>query len=239
MLINIDVSGLEVVCAAFLSQDPVLMDELLTGKDIHTDNQQKFGLPSRLIAKVLKFRILYGGSEYSFAKDPDFTPVSTSKEYWAKAIEAYYTKYKGIKKWHTKIVQEVTTTKKLISPTGRFFTFEPKMGHRGMEWPITTIKNYPVQSLGADLVMIARISLYNRMKAGGFKGKLVSSVHDSMVIDCPDKEVNQLAAIAMASINDVPKNFQKLYGVEFNLPLKAEVLIGPNMADMTIWKEST
>ena len=56
MLVNIDVSGLEVVCAAYLSQDPVLMDELLTGKDIHTDNQQKFGLPSRLIAKVLKFR---------------------------------------------------------------------------------------------------------------------------------------------------------------------------------------
>lgn len=56
MLINVDVSGLEVVCAAYLSQDPVLMDELLTGKDIHTDNQQKFGLPNRLIAKVLKFR---------------------------------------------------------------------------------------------------------------------------------------------------------------------------------------
>lgn len=236
MLINVDVSGLEVVCAAFLSQDPVLMDELLTGKDIHTDNQLKFGLPSRLIAKVLKFRILYGGSEYSFAKDPDFTPVSTSKDYWAKAIEAYYTKYKGIKKWHTKIVQEVTTTQRLTSPTGRFFTFEPKMGRQGLEWPTTMIKNYPVQSLGADLVMIARITLMNRMRVAGVTGKLVSSVHDSMVIDAPEHEVDQLAAMAMSSINDVPKNFQRLFGTEFNLPLNAEVLTGNSLGEMKKWK---
>jgi len=236
MLVNIDVSGLEVVCAAYLSQDPILMDELLTGKDIHTDNQQKFGLPSRLIAKVLKFRILYGGSEYSFAKDPDFTPISTSKEYWAKAIEAYYDKYKGIRKWHNKLLQQVTLTGRIDSPTGRYFTFEAKMGRNGLEWPTTTIKNYPVQSLGADLVMIARITLFNRMKAGGFIGKLVSSVHDSIVIDCPEEEVAALAALAMSSINDVPKNFGRLFQKEFNLPLKAEVLIGNNLGEMKKWQ---
>jgi len=251
MLINIDVSGLEVVCAAFLSQDPVLMDEILNGKDIHTDNQIKFKLPGwedaslglksdqvskgRLIAKIAKFRIIYGGSEYSFAKDPDFTSVSTSKDYWAKVIDEYYSKYKGIKKWHTKIVQEVTTTKKLTSPTGRFFTFEPKMGSRGLEWPTTMIKNYPVQSLGADLVMIARITLMNRMRAAGVTGKLVSSVHDSMVIDAPEHEVDLLAAMAMSSINDVPKNFHRLFGTEFNLPLNAEVLIGNNLGNMQKW----
>jgi len=237
MLINVDVSGLEVVCAAYLSQDPILIQELNNNVDIHTANQAAFNLPNRLIAKVLKFRILYGGTEYGFVKDPDFTPVSTSKEYWAKAIEAYYTKYKGIRKWHNQLLQQVVLTGRIESPTGRFFTFEPKQGRNGLEWPTMTIKNYPVQSLGADLVMIARITLHNRMKqlGNGYSGRLVSSVHDSIVIDCPDDQAQLYINMAMSSINDVPKNFQKLYKKEFNLQLKAEVLTGYNMGDMKTW----
>lgn len=236
MLINVDVSGLEIVCVAYLSQDPVLIQELNDNVDIHTANQTAFKLPNRLIAKVLAFRIIYGGTEFGFVKDPDFMSVSTSKDYWASAIEKYYTKYKGIKKWHTQLLKQVTLTGRIDSPTGRFFTFEPKMGRQGLEWPTMTIKNYPVQSLGADLVMIARITLFNRMKAGNFRGKLVSSVHDSIVIDAPEDEVETLAALAMSSINDVPKNFQKLYNKEFNLQLKAEVLTGNTLGDMKKWQ---
>jgi len=75
----------------------------------------------------------------------------------------------------------------------------------------------------------------NRMRAAGVTGKLVSSVHDSMVIDAPEHEVDQLAAMAMSSINDVPKNFHRLFGTEFNLPLNAEVLIGNNLGNMQKW----
>lgn len=236
MLVNIDVKSLEIVVAGYLSQDQVLLEELATGKDLHEDNRINFKLPSRLIAKVLGFRILYGGTEFSFARDPDFTAVSSSKEYWAKAIEAYYDKYKGIKKWHTKLVQTATTTGKIISPTGRIFTYEPKQGNRGLEWPTTTIKNYIVQGTGADLVMIARISLFNRMKAANMKSKLIMTVHDSIVIDCPDNEWEQVAQLALASIQAVPNNFEKLFKTPFNLALNAEVLYGPNMEDMKEWK---
>ena len=56
MLVQCDASALEIRVAAFLSQDPVLIQEIRDGVDLHTDNQQRFGLPSRLIAKVLNFR---------------------------------------------------------------------------------------------------------------------------------------------------------------------------------------
>lgn len=56
MLIQADASSLEIRVAAFLSQDPVLMQEIRDGLDLHTDNQQRFGLPSRLLAKILNFR---------------------------------------------------------------------------------------------------------------------------------------------------------------------------------------
>lgn len=236
MLINVDVRGLEVVVAAYLSQDSVLIQELNDGVDLHTANQQAFKLPSRLIAKVLKFRLLYGGTEHSFARDPDFTAVSSSKEYWKKAIEAYYTKYKGIRTWHNKLIQEATTKGTIISPTGRMFHYTPKETAWGMEWPVTTIKNYIVQGTGADLVAIARVSLFNRMKAAGFKSKLVATVHDSIVIDCPDTEWEQVAKVALQAVQDVPANFERLFGKPFNLKLNAEVLYGPTMGNMEEWK---
>lgn len=232
MLVNIDVKSLEIVVAAYLSQDKVLMEELNQGVDLHEDNRVRFNLPSRLIAKVLGFRILYGGTEHSFARDPDFTSVSTKKEYWAKAISAYYDKYKGIKQWHTHLMQEATTTGKIISPTGRIFQYRPNSTERGIEWPTTTIKNYIVQGTGADLVMIARISLFNRMKKLALRSKLIMTVHDSVVVDCTDHEYEEVAKLARASVQAVPANFERLFGKPFNLKLDAEVLYGPTLGNM-------
>lgn len=238
MLVNVDVKGLEIVVAAYLSQDPVLMEEIISGKDLHEANRLQFSLPSRLIAKVLGFRILYGGTEHSFVKDPDFTSVSSNKKYWAKAIENYYNKYKGIKQWHNRLVQTATTEGTIISPTGRQFHYQQYQNKRGdWEWPITTIKNYIVQGTGADLVMIARISLANRLKKMGLSSKLVATVHDSIVIDCPEEEWELVAKTALQAVQDVPMNFERLFGQEFNLPLTAEVLYGKTLGDMNEWSE--
>lgn len=233
MLINADVKGLEIVCAAYLSQDPVLIYELTHGVDIHADNQKKFGLPTRLIAKTLVFRILYGGTH--FTQDPEFSCVSSSKAYWNEAIEAFYTKYKGIKQWHTKLIQEATTTGKVISPTGKFYPYKPD---RFGEWPLTTIKNYIVQGLGADLVMISRISVLRRIKAANLQAKLISSVHDSIVVDCPKEEVDTCAALLKSSIEDVPMNFERLFGKKFSLPLGSEILVGNTLGDMKKYESS-
>jgi len=51
----------------------VLYKELRDGLDIHSDNQAKFGLPDRITAKIFKFKLLYGASEYGFAQDPSIT----------------------------------------------------------------------------------------------------------------------------------------------------------------------
>jgi DNA polymerase I-like protein with 3'-5' exonuclease and polymerase domains len=56
MLIQADANALEIRVAAFLSQDRVMMDEIIAEKDLHTDNQTRLGLPSRGIAKIFVFR---------------------------------------------------------------------------------------------------------------------------------------------------------------------------------------
>jgi DNA polymerase I-like protein with 3'-5' exonuclease and polymerase domains len=104
------------------------------------------------------------------------------------------------------------------------------------EWPQTTIKNYIVQGTGADLVTIARVSLYNRLKKLGLRSKLIMTVHDSIVIDCPEEEWEQVAKLALQAVQDVPSNFERLFGKVFNLALNAEVLYGRNLGAMTEWK---
>jgi DNA polymerase I-like protein with 3'-5' exonuclease and polymerase domains len=220
------------VAAVYLSQDPIGIEEITNGHDLHTANQAAFGLPSRLIAKVFLFRIIFGGSAFSFARDPDFASVGFSASKWEAVIERFYSKYKGIKLWHDELISTATTTGHLSIPTGRQWTYELTRDKRGeLKWPTTTMKNYPVQGLEADLMMIMRVSLFNRIKHEPLI-LLVNSVHDSIVIDCPDK----LVSFVIKTINDVldavPLNFKKLFGVEFNLPFRGEISVGQDWQNM-------
>ena len=236
MLIQGDASALEWRCAAYLSQDQIAMKEIYDNIDQHTDNQLRFGLPSRLIAKTFVFRLIYGGSAYSYANDPNFAEVSKSEKFWQGVIDEFYNKYKGLHKWHIKLMQEATTTKMVKLPTGRIYQFEPELRRGEKVFPRTTILNYPVQGLGADLMTIARVSLYNRMRKLNYeKARLVNTVHDSIIIDCDRSHVSTLAKMMLDVFEDVPRNFNKLFGTEFNLPMKAEVQVGNNWKDMEVW----
>ena len=217
--------------AAFLSQDPVLIQEIRDGADLHTDNQNRFGLPSRLIAKIFNFRLLYGGSAYSYANDPEFMSISKSDKYWQEVIDAYYDKYKGIKEWHKKLVKEAVEKGRIISPTGREYRFEKYNGNI----KDTQVKNYIVQGTGADLMALARVSFYNRIKKLGLKEcLLVNTVHDSIVVDINPKVCdNKVVARTMHEVfDDLPKNFEKLFLTPFNVPMECEVLCGEDWENM-------
>lgn len=217
--------------AAFLSQDPVLIQEIRDGADLHTDNQNRFGLPSRLIAKIFNFRLLYGGSAYSYANDPEFMGISKSDKYWQDVIDAYYDKYRGIKEWHKRLVKEAVEKGRIISPTGREYRFEKYNG----SIKDTQVKNYIVQGTGADLMALARVSFYNRIKKLGLKEcLLVNTVHDSIVVDINPKVCdNKVVARTMHEVfDDLPKNFEKLFLTPFNVPMECEVLMGDDWENM-------
>lgn len=153
MLVNVDVKGLEVVVAAQLSGCPVLRQEILDGVDIHEVNRDTFklgeGKDGRLVAKVFKFRLIYGGSAYSYAKDPTFAGVSIKQDFWQNVIDEYYRKYYGMANWHTNILEESQQTGRLIIPSGRYYPFAFEPDRKGnMKWPATKVKNYPVNCSG-------------------------------------------------------------------------------------------
>ena len=92
--------------------------------------------------------LIYGGSAFSYANDPDFTGVSTSVKFWERVIEQYYTKYKGMKQWHIDIVNAVKKDGYLYIPSGRYYPFQPTYKYGDWKWPVTQIKNYPVNCSG-------------------------------------------------------------------------------------------
>ena len=228
-IVQADAKSLEWVVGAYLSQDKVAIDEIWNEIDQHSLNQKAFNLPTRLIAKTFVFRLMYGGSAYSYANDPDFTQVSTSEKFWQKVIDKFYEKYSGLAKWHTEIVQQVTLSGRLVMPTGRVYTYERTK--RG-EWPVTTIKNYPVQGLGADIMAIARVSFNRRFQNSGIKGLQVNTVHDSIVCDVEESEVIPVTKLFHEVFADLPANFEKMFKVKFNLPLRCEVGVGKNMKEL-------
>ena len=235
MLLNADVKGLEVVGCAWLSGDTTLRREILAGEDVHGNNQRDLGVPSRLIAKKFKFRFIYGGTAYSYSHDPDFFGVSRSEKYWQRVIDAYYEKYSGIREWHRILIDRVARTGCLEMPTGRFYSFERDI--RG-SLPETQIKNYPVQGLGADLVAIARVRFRTFLREAdwlqeevrrGRGYKLVNTIHDSIVVDShPDSWYN-IGVHLEKAVEEVPQNFSKLFETDFDLPILAELKIGPNL----------
>jgi len=231
-IINCDVKGLEVVCVADLSRDPVLSKEIRDREDIHENNRVAFGLPSRLISKVFKFRLIYGGSAYSYAHDIDFKDVSTSEKYWQEVIDNYYNKYKGIAAWHKKIIEEVQQNGRLTIPSGRYFPFAPEPSYKGLKWPITQIKNFPCQGFGADLVLLARLEASKRLREAKMRTLLVGTVHDSLEGDGPTEELKEAGLILLQSVEAVPALCKQIWNYDFSLPLTAEVSFGPNKFEL-------
>lgn len=238
-IVNVDAKSLEWCTYLYLSQDKVGLDEwhgVITDPsqhDIHKANQAAFNLPSRLVAKVFLFRWIYRGSAFAYSKDPDFMPVSKSQDFWQDVIDKYYDKYKQIYKTHMQYIKQATTTGKLTSPFGRQYVFEPKRNKRGeMVWSEPDITNYPNQGCGADVMAVARVAVFNRLKRAGLTGKLISTVHDSIVADVPQQEVEQCSEIFDKVFRDLPKLVTQAYGVDWNVPMLGEVSVGPNMLEL-------
>ena len=234
MIISADAKALEWRTVVELSGDPTGLQEILNKEDAHELNRVAFNLPSRLIAKIYLFRTIFNrGNGYAFTVDPNFMHVSTSVKYWDKVGEKFYTKYAAIEELYQKNEALVLAGKPLEGPLGRFWPLDLVQGWNGdLKVPETLLVNYPVQGTGADVMAIARVSFYNRLKKKGWaEVKLVATVHDSIVVDAPEEYVQEIVDMFHQVFADLPLNIKRLFGYEWKTPLECEVCVGPNFKD--------
>lgn len=233
MLVSCDASGLEWRVLLELSKDIIGIQEILEKQDVHSRNQTAFNLPTRLIAKIFLFRTIYRGSGWSFANDPDFMHVSISPKFWDGKNESFFNKYKGIDKLHKTWGEQVVQGYPIDGPLGRSWTINLKQNFRGeLVIPWTTLTNYPVQGTGADVMMFARIMAYKRIKQAKISVDFISTVHDSIVVDCLQKYIPQVATIFHEVFADLPKMFKGAFGYTWEVPMECEVKYGMNMKEM-------
>ena len=230
-ILQIDAKALEWYTAVELSQDPVGIEELEAGYDTHELNRTAFSLPSRLISKIYLFRTIFKGNGWSFANDNDFKHVSTDPDYWEEVNVKFYKKYAGLARKHAEWKDTVLSGNPIVGPLGREWLIDIPVPFKV---PWTTLSNYPVQGTGADVMLVARLSLYNRLKARpDLTYKFISTVHDSIVIDCPTACVQEIVNIAHSVFDDLHLNIRKIFGYPWRLQMKCECKAGPNMKHTT------
>jgi len=127
---------------------------------------------------------------------------------------------------------EAQTNGRITIPSGRYYPIVPDITKRE-SWPLTIIKNYPVQGLGADLVMLARLRASQLLNQGGLgEAKLCGTIHDSIVCEAPSKNVKEVGQILNQAVSEVPDFCKRIWNYDFSLPLKSVATYGPNKTDM-------
>lgn len=185
------------------------------------------------MAKRFIFKLLYGATAYGYSVDSDFLDVGYSERRWQEVIDEFYNKYTGIAEWHKRIIADAQRNGFLEIPTGRYYNYRPKQTNWGWKWPITTIKNYPVQGFGAELVKLARVHFWRQLAASGLEAKFIQTIHDSLVVDSPKENVYNICMMLKDSIEATPKLCKEWFGYDFSLPIWCEIQSGPNKFDLT------
>lgn len=237
MYVSADAMGLEWRMALEFSNDQVGINEVLNGEDTHEKNRVAFDLPERRVAKFFLFRVIFRGTPHGFARDPDFSHVSTDPNYWQKVIDKFYAKYHQLDHKHVRWVDECERTGRITAFTGRHWPFrmveriEPD-GSIRRKWDLKQITNKPIQGTGNDFLAIARVGVKKDLTNVKFRAKIVNTVHDSIVVDCEDSATDEVGIILKRNFDNLPNEIKRRFNHELHLPFPCECKVGPNLRDM-------
>jgi DNA polymerase-1 len=247
LIMTADLSQLEWRIAAWLSQDPVAMGEIINGIDCHADNAIKqFGdIKYRQDAKIMTFRLLYGGSAFAFYMDPKMPNFTKGK--WNSIVSAYEQKYHVLIEWQKRNISQVPLDKGyLYSPLGRIYKIPMTESWKypgTMIYKDTCIKNYPVQGTAtADVVPLAMNMINDELLRRPelyMSSNWMGQVHDSVIFDTMPPEVKRLAYMCVTMFERLPETISRMWNVDFNLPMTGEVEWGPSYGDITHTLEHT
>ena len=195
-LIDADYSQIELRVMAHLCGDENMTEAFTSGEDIHTSTAaQVFDMPlfmvtpeMRSAAKAVNFGIIYGIGAFSLAKDIG-TSVAKAKKY----INDYLAKYPKVNQFMETTVDDAFKNGYVTTMFGRKRRIpELSSSNKVLQAAGKRIAmNTPVQGTAADLIKIAMINVYNRLKAEKLNAKLILQVHDELIIEsdisCADK----------------------------------------------------
>ncbi len=224
IILSADYSQIELRLIAELSQDANMLEAFQQGLDIHRATAAKvYGIDldevtsdMRRNAKAVNFGIIYGQSAFGLSQS-----LGIPRKEAAAIIDQYFAQYTGIRKYMGDIIE-------FAKEHGYVETLLKRRRYlRDINSANMTIRgfaernaiNAPIQGSAADLIKIAMINIQKDIEQQGLAGKMIMQVHDELVFDVPESEVDAFKTI----ISDRMKNAMKL-----QVPIEIEIGQGNN-----------
>jgi DNA polymerase-1 len=224
VLMAADYSQIELRIMAHLSQDSGLIKAFLAGEDVHRATASEvFGVPldhvtgeQRRYAKVINFGLIYGMSAFGLARNLDIDR-GVAKNY----IDQYFTKYPGVARYMDQIRASAKANGYVETVFGRRLwlpEINSPNGPRRQAAERAAI-NAPMQGTAADLIKLAMIQVQQALEQEQLRSRLVLQVHDELVLEVPEGEVDRLRQLLPEKMENVGK---------LSIPLIVEVGSGLN-----------
>ena len=230
-LVAADYSQIELRILAHVTRDEHLIAAFAAGEDIHRATAARvLGKPAadvdadeRAMAKMVNFGIAYGMGDFGLA-----TRAGISREAAKTFIAGYFERYPGIRRYIDTIKEEARTNGSVTTQLGRrrpipeLRAGNPALRAAGERAAI----NHPIQGTAADVIKIAMIRLAPRLAEASLTARLVLQVHDELLMEVPNGEVDRLVPILVDTMEGALK---------LDVPLTVDVKSGPRWDEMKPW----
>ena len=230
-LVAADYSQIELRILAHVTRDEHLIAAFAAGEDIHRATAARvLGKPAadvdadeRAMAKMVNFGIAYGMGDFGLA-----TRAGISRDAAKSFIAGYFERYPGIRRYIDTIKEKARTNGSVTTQLGRrrpipeLRAGNPALRAAGERAAI----NHPIQGTAADVIKIAMIRLAPRLAEAGLKARLVLQVHDELLLEVPNGEIDRLVPILVDTMEGA---------LALDVPLTVEVKSGPRWDEMKPW----
>ena len=228
VLLAADYSQIELRLLAHFSKDKLLVEAFQRGDDIHTlTASQVFGVPPLMVtpdhrrqAKVVNFGIVYGLSAFGLSQQLGIEPGEARK-----FIDAYFEKYAGVRAFIDATLEQTRRDGKVKTLFGRIRPIPDINSKNATQrgFAERTAVNTPLQGTAADLIKVAMIRIDEEIRKRGLKSQMTLQVHDELVFDVPENEVNFMKPL-------VRRHMEEAHSLD--VPLVAEIGVGLNWRDL-------
>ncbi len=227
MLVDADYSQIELRVLAALAEDENMINAFISGADIHSITaSQVLGVPleevtpnDRRKAKAVNFGIVYGIGAFSLSND-----IGTSVVEADRYIKGYLANYSGVASFMEKAKKDAKEKGYAETYFGRRRylpeLLESNAIRRGFGERVAM--NMPIQGTAADIIKIAMIRVFERLKEEYPEAKLIMQVHDELIIEAPENDAENIAALLKETMENA---------CELSVPLTVEVACGKTWYD--------
>lgn len=226
-LLSADYSQIELRLLAHLSQDEGFIRAFIRNEDIHARTASEvFGVPleqvtdeERRHAKAVNFGIVYGISDFGLARD-----LGISRKEAAWYIENYFARYPKVKMFIDRTVKDAHETGGVVTMFGRRRELPGLKSGNFQQRSLAErmAMNTPIQGSAADIIKLAMIAVYQRLREAKLKSRILLQVHDELVVEVPEEETEAAARILKTAMEGV---------VTLSVPLSVDIHQGKNWAE--------